>query len=47
MFLIWENPLLGLLEGLGHENLDIHDPTLPMALVMDLPASKPLSKIHK
>ena len=32
------NQLLGPLEGLGHESLDFHGPTL----VMDLPASKTL-----
>ena len=42
MFLMRENPLQGPLERLGHESLDYHGPTLPMAHVMDLPASKTL-----
>ena len=39
MCLIGANLLLGQLEGLGHESLDFFGPTLPMALVMDLPPS--------
>ena len=38
MCLMGANPLLGPLEGLGHEILNFHGPTL----VMDLPASKTL-----
>jgi len=39
MCLMGANPLLGPLEGLGH---DFHGPTLPMALVMDFPPSNTL-----
>ena len=42
MCLMGANPLLRPLEGLGHESLDFHGPTFPMALVMDLPPSNTL-----
>ena len=41
--LMGANPFFGPLEGLGHESLDFHGPTLPMAQKMDLP---PSNKLH-
>ena len=42
MCLMGANLLLGQSEGLGHESLDFHGPTLPMGGVMDLPQSNTL-----